>query len=115
MMWPPQSVQITSTPSFLSALATKWPPEITGPVASVLVSLLVGVAMVSSLSFLGKDLALHRKQKTVSATVSLRGQQTFNEAVIEIKRPNRQTQVRNALLYRISGQALAFRASAGFA
>src|SRR3974390_3146944 len=29
MMWPPQSVKIVSTPSFLSALATKWPPETT--------------------------------------------------------------------------------------
>src|SRR5271165_984730 len=29
MMWPPQSVKIVSTPSFLSALATRWPPEIT--------------------------------------------------------------------------------------
>src|SRR5271170_2740075 len=29
MMWPPQSVKMVSTPSFLSALATRWPPEIT--------------------------------------------------------------------------------------
>src|ERR1017187_4534987 len=29
MMWPPQRVKIVSTPSLLSALATKWPPEMT--------------------------------------------------------------------------------------
>src|ERR1019366_2386926 len=29
MIWPPQSVKIVSTPSFLSALATRWPPETT--------------------------------------------------------------------------------------
>src|ERR1700722_17808759 len=29
MMWPPQSVKIVSTPSLFSALATRWPPEIT--------------------------------------------------------------------------------------
>src|ERR1700722_4690655 len=28
MMWPPQSVKIVSTPSFLSARATRWPPDI---------------------------------------------------------------------------------------
>src|SRR6266851_8048349 len=28
MMWPPHSVKMTSTPSFLSALATRLPPEI---------------------------------------------------------------------------------------
>src|ERR1019366_10507768 len=27
MIWPPHSVKIVSTPSFLSALATRWPPE----------------------------------------------------------------------------------------
>src|ERR1700730_2295047 len=31
MMWPPHSVKIVSTPSFLSALATSLPPEITLP------------------------------------------------------------------------------------
>src|SRR6266403_5029166 len=31
MMWPPHSVKILSTPSFLSALATSRPPEITWP------------------------------------------------------------------------------------
>src|SRR5580704_3667376 len=34
MMWPPQSVKIVSTPSLLSARATRWPPEIN--VASLL-------------------------------------------------------------------------------
>src|SRR3982074_2040936 len=29
MMCPPQSVKIVSTPSFFSALATRWPPEAT--------------------------------------------------------------------------------------
>src|SRR5208282_3264981 len=28
MIWPPQSVKMASTPSFLSALATRLPPEI---------------------------------------------------------------------------------------
>src|SRR6266496_1430049 len=43
MIWPPQSVQMTSTPSFLSALATRWPPEMIGPVGSFLVSLFVAM------------------------------------------------------------------------
>src|SRR3569623_1885461 len=29
MMWPPHSEKIVSTPSFLSAFATRWPPETT--------------------------------------------------------------------------------------
>ncbi len=29
MIWPPHSVKIVSTPSFFSALATRWPPEMT--------------------------------------------------------------------------------------
>src|SRR5205814_8854582 len=48
MICPPQSVQITSTPSFLSALATRFPPEITGPVASLPLSLLFAFAIRSS-------------------------------------------------------------------
>src|SRR5579863_5964568 len=36
MIWPPQRVKMASTPSFLSALATRLPPEIFGsaPVAA---------------------------------------------------------------------------------
>src|ERR1700733_13408845 len=29
MMWPPHNVKMVSTPSFLSAFATRWPPETT--------------------------------------------------------------------------------------
>ena len=38
MMWPPHSVKIVSTPSFLSARATRWPPEMTLPLRSFLAS-----------------------------------------------------------------------------
>src|SRR6516162_9067529 len=44
MMWPPQSVKIVSTPSFFSALATRWPPETTS--ASRLLRLSVSSAVV---------------------------------------------------------------------
>src|ERR671918_414114 len=43
MMWPPHSVKIVSTPSFRSALAARWPPEMT--LASVLRCFSVSVAV----------------------------------------------------------------------
>src|SRR5215472_17796335 len=44
MMCPPQRVKIVSTPSFFSALATRWPPEMTS--ASRLLRLSVSSAVV---------------------------------------------------------------------
>src|SRR3989304_3928098 len=35
MMWPPHSVKIASIPSFFSALATRWPPEMVSAGSSV--------------------------------------------------------------------------------
>src|ERR687898_2776020 len=48
MMWPPHSVKIVSTPSFLSALAARWPPEMT--LASVLLRCRVSVAVLDMIS-----------------------------------------------------------------
>src|ERR1700733_12887279 len=45
MIWPPQSVKMVSTPSALSALATRWPPETT--LASALFFFSVSSAVVA--------------------------------------------------------------------
>src|SRR5579863_8811110 len=52
MMWPPHRVKIVSTPSFLRAFATRWPPETS--VASLLFGRSVSSAVVELVA-LGTD------------------------------------------------------------
>src|SRR6266851_7105936 len=66
MMWPPHSVKMTSTPSFLSALATRLPPEILALSvrASVGVTLTVPVPDILLLprQLLDRAVAEHRRE-----------------------------------------------------
>src|SRR5713226_3202878 len=85
MMWPPHSVKMTSTPSFLSALATRLPPEIlalsvTVFGASVGVTLTVPVPAILLLprQLLYRAVAEHRRECANRMRARFESGQSYN-------------------------------------